>query len=131
MESLKLSGKIKKGKIKLSGVNDLNEFLSCYEGHNIIYNLTILPKKNPEKMIAYFYGLILPELQKKYHESGERKFLDEIERELLLTYPFTDYQEKVSEFNYVELYDFLEWLHQRAAENFNLIIMKPILLINE
>lgn len=129
--NIQLTGKIdKEGKLKLSGINDFNEFMGLHKGDSIIMNLTVLPDKSTDRMIAYYYAVI-PQIQEAYREQGERILREQITNRLLFAYPHVKDQEKIEEFTYPELYDFLEFVHEYVAVNLSVYIHRPVDIINK
>lgn len=115
---------------------ELEEFCKLHPNRGIIIRAEIQPIEPSERTKNYYYGYCISEMQGVMLLSGERLTREQVDAELRKNCPIC-YEEKreggkwkvrVKEFDELdqaEANEYIEWLYQYAAENYNKILENP------
>ena len=109
----------------------LNQFFADHKGQRVIVQFQAVAPKSSAAQQAYYYNYIVPTIQQALKEKGIRKREDATDRFLISQYPedlTTEpgaYITTGRQLNQTQMYDFIEWLKQYAAENLSVYIDDP------
>lgn len=112
----------------------LNQFFADHKGERIIIKIEAAKQGSTSAQIAYYYSYILPTVQQALKEMGERKTLKQTDGWLIDMYPgekderilgFGDDVKEARQMDRQQMFDFLEWLKEFAAENLYVYIEDP------
>lgn len=120
------------GKLHLP-MDRLNAFFAQNKGQRVVVRFEAAAPGSSELQLAYYYNYIVPSVQRALYKQGTRMTETGVDRWLLNNYPmagdlFTaDGTPKVigRQLTQNEMFDFLEWLKQYAAENLETYIEDP------
>ena len=115
---------------------ELEEFCKLHPNRGIIIRAEIQPIEPTERTKNYYYGYCVPEMQAAMLMSGERLTREQVDAELRKNCPICieDRKEQghwhrrvkeLDEMDQAEVNEFIEWLYQYAAENYNKILESP------
>ena len=124
------------GKLLISGKDEMNDFLSKWKNAKVVGMLRVFLPESTEAMIGYYYGKILPDVQRAYFDLGNRYTIEETDLELRRSCPlmrYWIYDEKaddhvivmhiVKDLTKEQMKSYIEWIQQFASENLNLILI--------
>ena len=83
---------------------------------------------------SYYYQYIVPTIQQAFRETGERKTEKAVDKFLIEQYPGDKSESEIGlgvdvtearHLNQSQMFDFLDWLKQYAAENLSVYIEDP------
>ena len=109
----------------------LNAFFAEHKGQRVIVRFEAVAPKSSAAQQAYYYNYIVPTIQQALKEKGVRKREDATDRFLISQYPGDlsiepgMYVTVGRQLNQTQMFDFLEWLKQYAAENLSVYIDDP------
>ena len=112
----------------------LNQFFADHKGERIIIKIEAAEQGSTAAQIAYYYSYILPTVQQALKEIGERKTLKQTDGWLVDMYPgekderilgFGDDVKEARQMDKQQMFDFLDWLKEFAAENLYVYIEDP------
>lgn len=127
------------GRISAKGELDapfqvLSDFCSMHKGKSIIIRLEILSKEPSEKVRAYYFGYIIPEVQDALMQTyGERLTKSKTDEWIRSQCPIFleetrengKWRTRIKEFEDLdpaEVNEAIEWIFQFMSENLNLIL---------
>ncbi len=114
-------GKVSKdGKLLISGIDEMNDFLSKWKNAKIVGTFKVFNPGGKEAMIGYYYGKILPDIQRAYFELGNQFSIEDTDLQLRVSCPMGS--ENVHQLSREQLKSYIEWIQQFASENLNLIL---------
>lgn len=114
-------GKVSKdGKLLISGLNQLNDVLSRHKNAKVVGELRFYDNGSTEAMIGYYYGKILPDVQRAYFELGNQFSIEDTDIELRRSCPLGS--KNVHELGRQQMKDYIAWVQQFASENLNLVL---------
>lgn len=109
----------------------LNAFFADHKGERIIVQFEAVAPKSTAAQQAYYYNYIVPTIQQALKEKGIRKREDATDRFLISQYP-GDFRAEPGmyittgrQLTKTQMFDYLEWLKQYAAENLSVFIDDP------
>lgn len=109
----------------------LNQFFADHKGKRVIVQFQAVEPKSSAAQQAYYYNYIVPTIQQALKEKGIRKREDATDRFLISQYPEEltagpgMYISCGRQLSQAQMYDFIEWLKQYAAENLSVYIDDP------
>ena len=115
---------------------ELEEFCKLHPNRGIILRAEIQPIEPTERTKNYYYGYCVPEMQAAMLMSGERLTREQVDAELRKNCPICLEErmdqghwhcrvKELDEMDQAEVNEFIEWLYQYAAENYNKILDSP------
>ncbi len=131
-----ITGKVSKdGKLLISGLDEMNYVLSKHKNAKVVGELRFYENGSTEAMIGYYYGKMLPDVQRAYFELGNQFSIEDTDLELRRACPamrFKIWNEKLATYVYMfktvhelgreQLKSYIAWVQQFTAENLNLIL---------
>ena len=140
--TLEYSGKVTDGKLKLVHQERFKKELETFEGCTV--TLTVHKKKNKRSNAqnAYYWGVVVPLVQEGVRDMGEKLTAEQIhemlKRECLKgelvnteTGHIVNFARSTTGLTTVEFMDFVDDIHQFAAEFLNLQIPDPNEVLGE
>lgn len=134
MEEIILRGKIdSEGELLIYGLRDLKKFSksqikrSTQEGVNILVKITVLSDEKKDRMFGYVKAKMIPEIRKAMYNTGTRMTDHQVEC-MLLEIAEIDCRKRLSDLNYVELYNLIDTVKQYAAENLSLYVDDALII---
>lgn len=134
MEEIILRGKIdSEGELLIYGLRDLKKFSksqikrSTQEGVNILVKITVLSDEKKDRMFGYVKAKLIPEIRKAMYNTGTRMTDHQVEC-MLLEIAEIDCRKRLSDLNYVELYNLIDTVKQYAAENLSLYVDDALII---
>lgn len=118
------------GKLRLP-MGRLKTYLENNRGTRVIVTFEAAEQGSTEAQQGYYYKYVLPAIVDAYYQQGTRITADNVDSQLLWLYPGElqttsgKFPEKAKELTKTQMSDFLDWLKQFAAENFNVYIEDP------
>lgn len=122
-------------------MGDLNDFFKKYKGDRIIARFIAVPRKSSKALRGYYYNCVVPEFRMAIWGAGERLTEEETEQTLREWSPITrsehidittgTYSYKlrtIPDLSNSELIEHIEFLKQKAAEEYNFYINDPYTL---
>ena len=117
-----ITGKVSKdGKLLISGMDELNDALSKHKNAKVVGELRFYENGSTEAMIGYYYGKILPDVQRAYFELGNQFSIEDTDLELIRNYPIRF--KTVHELSREQMKAYIAWVQQYASENLNLVLI--------
>ena len=127
------------GVITVSGqlrmpMDRLNAFFSKHKGERVVVKFESAEPGSSELQLAYYYNYIVPTISAALHEQGTRMRERAVDKWLVEQYPgekderilgFGDDVKEARNLDKRQMFDFLEWLKQFAAENLYVYIEDP------
>lgn len=125
----------KDGKLLITGKDEMNDFLSKWKNAKVVGTLRVFKPESTEAMIGYYYGKILPDIQKAYFDLGNRFTIEETDLELRRACPMMRFRmwsdpmkayifvfKTVQQLSREEMKYYIEWIQQFASENLHLVL---------
>ena len=118
------------GKLRMP-MDRLNAFFSQHKGQRVVLRFEISVPGSTAAQQSYYYQYVLPTITQAFLETGQRMTDDYTDRYLVQEYPQDIRKENgeivlyARELNQTQMWDFLEWLKQFAAENLHVYIEDP------
>lgn len=109
----------------------VNAFFADHKGERIIVQFEAVAPKSTSAQQAYYYNYIVPTIQQAFKEKGIRKREDATDRFLISQYPGDLHTESGDwittgcQLTKTQMFDYLEWLKEYAAENLSVFIDDP------
>ena len=114
------------GKLRIP-MDRLEQFFREHLGERAIVKVQALERHSSPAMLGYYFGYVLPTLRKAYAERGELLTEKMVHEKLWWAYPGEhDPVQEIREAPYSQVYNFIEWLKQYAAENLDCYIEDPM-----
>lgn len=127
----------KDGKLSMR-MDELNRMFAENKGERVIATFHIVPTASSEAMKAYYHKYIVPTINRAAYEQGERQMLRDTDQWLREQCPvcwdesvdidtgeYDGILKGVEELSNSELLEFIEFLRQFAAENYQVYIDEP------
>lgn len=118
------------GRLRLP-MDRLSPYFQAHKGMRVVVKFEANAPKSTAAQQAYYYNYIVPTIQQALREKGDRKREDATDRFLISQYP-GDFHADPGEYittgrqlNQTQMFDFLEWLKQYAAEWLHVYIDDP------
>lgn len=130
MNNVSDSGIITKdGQLRLP-MDRINAFLAANKGKRVIVRFEAAEHGSSKLQLAYYYNYVLPCVVEALREQGTRISEERADRWLIEQYPggFSydgNKQTVARQLTQSQMYEFLEWLKQYAAENLYVYIEDP------
>ena len=117
------------GKLRMP-MDRLNEVFAKHPGARVIATFEVVERNTSEAQQGYYYGYVLPAIVDAFHKKGTRMSERRADRWLVEQYPGDIIREGnpvtiPRQMSLSQMTDFLEWLQQYAAENFEIYIEDP------
>jgi hypothetical protein len=125
----------KDGKLFISGLAELNDVLSKHKNAKVVGELRFYENGSTEAMIGYYYGKMLPDIQRAYFELGNQFSIEDTDIELRSNCPMmwfsiwnSELQKKVIVLKIIQslsreqLKAYIAWVQQFASENLRLVL---------
>lgn len=119
-----------KGNLRLP-MDRVNAYFAEHKGERVIVRFESVPVGSTMAQISYYYGYVLPELVQAYKKQGTRITADSIDRKLVQLFPGekeTGLGKNVvyaRDLSKTQMFDFMDWLKQFAAENLFVYVEDP------
>ena len=122
-----------KGNLRLP-MDRVNAYFADHKGERVIVRFESAPVGSTMAQISYYYGYVLPELVQAYKEQGTRMTAESIDRQLIQFYPGEKDEQEIGlgtgvvyarNLSKSQMFDFLDWVKQFAAENLFVYIEDP------
>ena len=141
LTSRSIGTKMKADKISESGMitpdgllripmDRLNAFFADHKGQRIIVKFEAASPGSSAAQLSYYYNYVLPSIVQALREQGTRMSEERADRWLMAEYPggfYYDGNKQVVARQLIQsqMFEFLEWLKQYAAENLYVYIEDP------
>lgn len=117
------------GQLRLP-MDRINAFLAANKGKRVIVRFEAAEHGSSKLQLAYYYNYVLPCVVEALREQGTRISEERADRWLIEQYPggFSydgNKQTVARQLTQSQMYEFLEWLKQYAAENLYVYIEDP------
>ena len=130
------------GVITVSGqlrmpMDRLNAFFAKHKGERVVVKFEAAEHGSSELQLAYYYNYIVPTVSAALYEQGTRMRERAVDKWLVEQYPgekderilgFGDDVKEARQMDKRQMFDFLDWLKQFAAENLYVYIEDPRIL---
>ena len=108
----------------------LNTFFAANKGKRVVVQFEAVTPGSTAAQLAYYYNYVIPCVVEALREQGTRKSEDATDRWLISQYPggfrYDGAEQHVArQLTTTQMFDFLEWLKQFAAENLYIYIEDP------
>lgn len=108
----------------------LNQEARRHRGYRVIATFEFVEPGSSEAQQAYYEGYVLPTIQQAIRNQGTIIGIESLDRQLLGLYPGDldengMYPTRGRQLNMRQMSDFLDWLQQFAAENYETYIEDP------
>lgn len=127
------------GVITVSGqlrmpMDRLNAFFAKHKGERVVVKFEAAEHGSSELQLAYYYNYIVPTVSAALYEQGTRMRERAVDKWLVEQYPgekderilgFGDDVNEARQLDTRQMFDFLDWLKQFAAENLYVYIEDP------
>lgn len=124
-----------KGELKISSP-DLDEFARQHPGRSVVVRVELLPIPPSQKSFAYYWKVVVPEMQRAFYEKGYILTLEATEKVLRQISPVMQDEKwdngvlrkrtkELDEIDAAELNEMIEYLKIYAAENLDCYIEEP------
>lgn len=127
------------GVITVSGqlrmpMDRLNAFFAKHKGERVVVKFEAAEPGSSELQLAYYYNYIVPTVSAALYEQGTRMRERAVDKWLVEQYPgekderilgFGDDVNEARQLDTRQMFDFLDWLKQFAAENLYVYIEDP------
>lgn len=124
------------GMISINGkllmpMDRINAYFAANAGMRVIARFEALIPGSTELQQSYYYKYVLPTICQAYREIGERLSQDIVEDKLFEQYPVRPRTvdgtliDRGRDLDQRQMFDYLEWLKQFAAENLQVYIEDP------
>ena len=126
------------GKVSLY-MDEVNEFMKSHKGDRIMARFSVAHSGTSEAMKGYYYHYVIPMVRNAIYERGERVTDGQVDNMLRSRCPACRNEEKtdmgwyaivkdIDELGNSGMMDYLEWIKQYAAENYDLYIEDPSII---
>ncbi len=121
------------GKLRLP-MDRLNAFFVKHKGERVVVKFEAAEPGSSELQLAYYYNYIVPTISAALYEQGTRMRERAVDKWLVEQYPgekderilgFGDDVKEARQMDKRQMFDFLDWLKQFAAENLYVYIEDP------
>lgn len=121
------------GKLRLPMFR-VNAFCLANKGKRVIVRIEAAAPGSTELQRAYYYNYVVPTISAALYEQGTRKSEMAVDKWLVNEYPGDKEESEIGlgvevtearQFNKSQMFDFLEWLKQYAAENLYVYVEDP------
>lgn len=121
------------GKLRLPMFR-VNAFCLANKGKRVIVRIEAAAPGSTELQRAYYYNYVVPTIAAALYEQGTRKSEMAVDKWLVDEYPGDKEESEIGlgvevtearQFNKSQMFDFLEWLKQYAAENLYVYVEDP------
>ena len=121
------------GKLRMP-MERLNQFFAEHKGQRIVMRIEAAEQCSSVAQIAYYYNYVLPTVRQALLEIGERKTEGQTDKWLIDMYPgekderilgLGDNVKEARQMDKLQMFDFLDWLKEFAAENLYVYIEDP------
>lgn len=110
----------------------VNAFFKDNKGKRVMVRFETAEPGSSAAMLAYYYNYVLPTITAAFYETGQRMTDEYSDRYLIQEYPGNKNCDYIGgsalygrDLNQRQMFDFLEWLKQYAAENLSVYIEDP------
>lgn len=112
----------------------VNAFCLANKGKRVIVRIEAAAPGSTELQRAYYYNYVVPTIAAALYEQGTRKSEMAVDKWLVDEYPGDKEESEIGlgvevtearQFNKSQMFDFLEWLKQYAAENLYVYVEDP------
>ena len=79
------------GDLLISGISEMRDFLRKHSDKKMLVTVETIGKRKSEKLLGYWYGKVLPDMQEGYKQKGDWKTENDIENDMLSRCPFTQF----------------------------------------
>lgn len=141
VERMRVTRKTIYGKTDAKGIlhcyfGELEEFCKLHPSRGLIIRAEVQPIEPSERTKNYYFGYCVSEMQGAMLLAGDRLTREQVDLELRKNCPICieetreegHWRRRVKEFDELdqaEANEFIEWLYQYAAENYNKILDSP------
>ena len=121
------------GKLRLPMFR-VNAFCLANKGKRVIARIEAAAPGSTELQRAYYYNYVVPTIAAALYKQGTRKSEMAVDKWLVNEYPGDKEESEIGlgvevtearQFNKSQMFDFLEWLKQYAAENLYVYVEDP------
>lgn len=121
------------GQLRLP-MDRLNTFFAANKGKRVVVRFEAAEPGSSELQLAYYYNYIVPTVSAALYEQGTRMRECAVDKWLVEQYPgekderilgFGDDVKEARQMDKRQMFDFLDWLKQFAAENLYVYIEDP------
>ena len=112
----------------------INAFCAANKGCRIIARFDAVAPGSSAAQQSYYYNYVVPTIQQAFREKGERKTEKQTDKFLVEQYPGDKSESEIGlgvdvtearYLNHEQMFDFLDWLKQYAAENLHVFVDDP------
>lgn len=112
----------------------LNAFFAANKEKRVVVRFEAAEPKSSELQLAYYYNYIVPTVSAALYEQGTRMRESAVDKWLVEQYPgekderilgIGDDVEQARQMDKHQMFDFLDWLKQFAAENLYVYVEDP------
>lgn len=121
------------GQLRLP-MDRLNAFFAANKGKRVVVRFEAAESGSSKLQLAYYYNYIVPTISAALYDQGTRMCERDVDEWLVGQYPgekderilgFGDDVKEARNMNIRQMFDFLDWLKQFAAENLYVYIEDP------
>lgn len=121
------------GRLRLP-MDRINAFCAANKGKRVVVRFEAAEPGSSKLQQAYYYNYIVPTIQQAFLQTGERKSEKTIDKFLIEQYPGDKEEAQIGlgvdvtearNLDRKQMFDFLEWLKEFAAENLSVYIEDP------
>lgn len=121
------------GQLRLP-MDRLNAFFAANKGKRVVVRFEAAESGSSKLQLAYYYNYIVPTVSAALYDQGTRMCERSVDEWLVGQYPgekderllgFGDDVKEARQMNIRQMFDFLDWLKQFAAENLYVYIEDP------
>lgn len=128
------SGRINESGQLLMPMDRLTACFKAHKGQRVTVRFYFDAPGSTAAQQSYYYQYIVPTIQQAFRETGERKTEKAVDKFLIEQYPGDKSESEIGlgvdvtearQLNQSQMFDFLDWLKQYAAENLSVYIEDP------
>ena len=128
------SGRINESGQLLMPMDRLTACFKAHKGQRVTVRFYFDTPGSTAAQQSYYYQYIVPTIQQAFRETGERKTEKAVDKFLIEQYPGDKSESEIGlgvdvtearQLNQSQMFDFLDWLKQYAAENLSVYIEDP------